>query len=173
MTRREFAVLTVGATAMIADPAAASQPPLHEQVDALVRAHVDAWNREDLDAMFAAFTADAHWVNIVGMHWRGRDEVEAAHLAFFEIMFRGVRQRLVEIESVIPLPGGGAVAVARLAVDAFRQPNGVVKPASEDRLTLVLVPRGSGLAIKHGANVAIVAEAQQHDPATRTRRAER
>ena len=95
---------------------------------------------------------------------QGRDAVEKAHRAYFEMMFRGVKQRLLATESLTPLPGGGAVVVACLAVDAFRQPNGVVKPPSEDRLTLVMVPRGDDLAIVHGANVEIVAEAQRHDP---------
>lgn len=134
------------------------------KADKILNAWVDAWNREDLDAMFALFTPDAHWVNIVGMHWQGRDAVETAHRVYFEIMFRGVKQKLIATESIMPLPEGGAVVVARLAVDAFRQPNGLVKPPSEDRLTLVMVPRGNDLAIVHGANVAIVAEAQQHDP---------
>lgn len=134
------------------------------KADKTLNAWVDAWNREDLDAMFALFMPDAHWVNIVGMHWQGRDAVEKAHRAYFEIMFRGVKQRLLATESLTPLPGGAAVVVARLAVDAFRQPNGVVKPPSKDRLTLIMVPRGEDLAIAHGANVAIVAEAQQHDP---------
>jgi len=137
---------------------------LASKADKTLNAWVDAWNREDLDAMFALFVPEAHWVNIVGMHWQGRDAVEKAHRAYFEIMFRGVKQRLLATESLTPLPGGGAVVVARLAVDAFRQPNGVVKPPSEDRLTLVMVPRGEDMAIAHGANVAIVAEAQQHDP---------
>lgn len=114
--------------------------------------------------MFALFVPEAHWVNIVEMHWQGRDAVEKAHRAYFEIMFRGIRQRLIATESLTPLPGGGAVVVARLGVDAFRQPNGVVQPPSEDRLTLIMVPRGEDMAIIHGANVAIVAEAQQHDP---------
>lgn len=152
---------------MFTDSTASAASTLKAKVDALLRAHVDAWNREDLDAMFAAFTPEAQWINIVGMHWRGRDEVARAHRAFFDIMFHGVKQQLVETESVTPLPGGGAIVVARLAVDAFRQPNGVVKPPSEDRLTLILVPRGEGLAIAHGANVGIVAEAQAHDPARR------
>ena len=137
------------------------------KVDKILNAWVDAWNREDLDAMFALFVPEAHWVNIVGMHWQGRDAVEKAHRAYFEIMFRGVKQRLLATESLTPLPGGGAIVVARLAVDAFRQPNGVVKPPSEDRLTLVMVPRGDDLAIAHGANVAILPEAQQHDPVLR------
>ena len=167
MTRRDFGGLAVGAVAMVGAVKVNAASTLEAKVDALLRLHVDAWNREDLDAMFAAFTPDAHWINIVGMHWRGRDEVARAHQAFFDIMFRGVKQRLIETESVMPLPGGGAVVVARLAVDAFRQPNGVVKPPSEDRLTLVLVPAGNELAIAHGANVGIVADAQAHDPARR------
>jgi hypothetical protein len=65
------------------------------------------------------------------------------------------------------MPGGGVVlVVARLAVDAFRQPNGVVTPTSEDRLSLV--PRSDGLAIARGANMGIIAEAQARDPARRT-----
>ena len=140
---------------------------LASKADKTVRAWVAAWNAEDLDAMFPLFTPDAHWVNIVGMHWQGRPAVEQAHRMYFELMFRGVKQRLLDTESVTALPGGGAVVVVRLAVDAFRQPNGIVKPPSEDRLTLVMVPRGNDLAIAHGANVAIVAEAQQHDPMRR------
>jgi uncharacterized protein (TIGR02246 family) len=137
---------------------------LTAKAKAVVEAMIAAWNADDLDTMFSLFTPDAHWVNVVGMHWQGRDAVEHAHRVYFDIMFRGVKQRLVEIESVTPLPGCGAVVVARLAIDAFQQPNGVVKPTSEDRKTLVLVPRDGGLAIIHGANIEIVAEAQQHDP---------
>lgn len=123
-----------------------------------------AWNADDLDAMFALFTPDAHWINIVGMHWQGRDAVDHAHRVYFDLMFRGVDQKLEEIESIVPLPGGGAVAVARIWMDAFRQPDGVVKPPSRDRMTLVLVPGENGLLIAHGANIAIVEEAQRFNP---------
>jgi uncharacterized protein (TIGR02246 family) len=156
-------MVIAGATILAGGSAMATEA-LASKAEKTLNDWVDAWNREDLDAMFALFTPDAHWVNIVGMHWQGRDAVEKAHRAYFEIIFRGVKQRLLATESLTPLPGGGAVVVARLAVDAFRQPNGVLKPPSEDRLTLVMVPRGEELAIVHGANVAVVAEAQQHDP---------
>lgn len=139
-------------------------PELAAEVAELLRHHVDCWNRDDLDAMFARFTPDAHWVNIVGMHWQGRHAVERAHRALFDLMFKGVDQRLEAIESIVPIDGGGAIVVARLSIDGFTQPDGVFKPASEDRMTLVLVPGEAGLMIKHGANVGIVAEAQRHDP---------
>ena len=69
--------------------------------------------------MFRLFAPDAHWVNVVGMHWRGREAVEHAHRVFFDLMFKGVDQRLEEIESVIALPGGVAVAVVRFYMESF------------------------------------------------------
>lgn len=167
MTRRGLAAAAVSAVAMMSGAKAMAADPLDAKVEKVLRALEAAWNAEDLDAMFALFTPDAHWVNIVGMHWKGRAAVEQAHRAYFKLMFHGVKQKLLETESITALPGGGAVVVARFAIGAFRQPNGVVKPASEDRMTLVLVPRGEALAIIHGANIGIIAEAQQHDPMAR------
>jgi hypothetical protein len=37
----------------------------------------------------------------------------------------------------------------------YRRPTGVMRPPGKDRMSLVLVPRGEGLAIAHGANVPI------------------
>jgi uncharacterized protein (TIGR02246 family) len=137
---------------------------LHAAVSALVRSYHAAWNADDLDALCALFTDDVHWVNIVGMHWHGRAEVEQAHRAFFDLMFKGVSSHLEEIESVVQLSGGEAIAVVRLRMDAFLQPDGIMKPESVDRMTLVLVPTGNGLRIKHGANIWVVPEAQPFNP---------
>jgi uncharacterized protein (TIGR02246 family) len=140
---------------------------LFSKVEEVVTALIAAWNSDNIDAMFRLFAPDAHWVNIVGMHWQGREAVEHAHRVYFDLMFKGVDQRLEEIESVIALPGGVAVAVVRVHMESFRQPDGVVRPAGRDRLTLVLVPDGQSLLIAHGSNVAIVEEAQQFDPTLR------
>jgi hypothetical protein len=81
-----------------------------------------------------------------------------------------VRSTLEEIESVVPLPGGGALAVARWAVAAYTTPSGEISPASRTRMSLVLVPHGDRLLIAHGANIQIVEGAQRSDP-VRQRRA--
>lgn len=123
-----------------------------------------AWTADDLDAMAGLFAPDCHWVNIVGMHWQGRAAVEHAHRAYFDLMFRGVNAELEEVESVVALPGGGAIVVACIAMGAFKQPDGVTRPPSRDRMTLVLVPGEQRLLIAHGANIAIVEEAQRFNP---------
>ena len=32
----------------------------------------DAWNRHDMDAFVAETMPDLDWINVVGMHWKGR-----------------------------------------------------------------------------------------------------
>jgi uncharacterized protein (TIGR02246 family) len=166
MHRRDALVLgATGALAMTIGEAVARTPDdLTGKVRHVVNLYAAAWNASDMDAMAALYTGDVHWVNIVGMHWRGKTAVDRAHRVFFEIMFKGVPLRLEEIESVTPLPGGAVVAVVRWSVGAFRTPVGEQVPPSRDRMTLVLVPDGDRLRIAHGANVQIDEMAQRSDP---------
>ena len=138
-----------------------------EKVKAVLDRWEAAWNASDMTAMWQLATDDIHWVNVVGMHWRGKAEVQKAHQAYFDLMFKDRSCKLDEIESIEALPGGAFVAVVRWSMGGFRRPNGVMRPPGGDRMSLVLVPRGEGLAIAHGANVPIDEEAAAHDPIKR------
>ena len=52
------------------------------------RAFAEAWNRHDMDDFASLFCEDANFVNVVGMWWRNRSEIEAAHRATHATMFR-------------------------------------------------------------------------------------
>ena len=126
-----------------------------------------AWNASDMNAMWQLATDDVHWVNVVGMLWRGKTEVQKAHQAYFDLLFKDRSCKLEAIESIEPLPGGAFVAVVRWSMGGFRRPTGQMRPPGKDRMSLVLVPRGEGLAIAHGANVPIDEEAEAHNPIKR------
>jgi len=128
-----------------------------------------AWNASDMSAMWQLATDDVHWVNVVGMYWRGKAEVQKAHQAYFDLIFKERSCKLDEIESIEPLPGDALIAVARWSMGGYRRPNGMLRPPGSDRMSLVLVPRGDGLAIAHGANVPIDEEAASFDPIKRDR----
>lgn len=166
MDRREALMFVMAGSALTASKAMAAQTSenLSRKVARLAEAYAAAWNASDMDAMADLYTDDVHWVNIVGMHWQGKRQVDRAHRVFFDIMFRGVMQSLQEIESIVALPGGGAVAVLRWSVGTFTTPAGQVVPPSRDRMTLVLVPDGERLLIAHGANIQIDEMAQRSDP---------
>ena len=55
------------------------------EVRAVLEAWEAAWNASDMTAMWQLATDDIHWVNVVGMHWRGKVEVQKAHQVFFSI----------------------------------------------------------------------------------------
>lgn len=141
------------------------QADVTQRVHRLVNDYATAWNASDMDAMAALYAHNVHWVNVVGMHWQGLAQVDRAHRAYFETMFRGVPITLEEIESIVPVTGGGAIAVVRWAVGAFRTPAGPLNPPSRNRMSLVLIERDDRLLIAHGANITIVEDAQRFDPA--------
>jgi uncharacterized protein (TIGR02246 family) len=167
MTRRELGVIAAAATIGMSK-AATAIAAVGDEVGAKVRIVLDgyeaAWNKSDMTAMWALATDDVHWVNVVGMHWRGKAEVQKAHQVYFDLMFKDRWAKVDEIESIEPLPGGALVVVSRWSFGGFRQPDGVMRPPGKDRMSLVLVPRDSGLAIAHGANIMIDPVAAQYDP---------
>lgn len=165
MDRRQAITGMLAAGALMTVEANATSVDLpHAKVRQLLDRYADAWNTSDMDAMSKLYTDDVHWVNIVGMHWRGKAQVDRAHRVFFDVMFKGVPLKLEEIESVNALPGGAVVAVVRWSVGAFKTPVGEQLPPSRDRMSLVLVPHGQSLLISHGANVQIDELAQKSDP---------
>src|SRR5580704_12222649 len=58
------------------------------QIANIIAALADSWNQHDMAIFAAQCTEDIDFVNAVGMHWRGRAEVEAHHVALHHTIFR-------------------------------------------------------------------------------------
>ena len=139
-------------------------------IRALVSAYETVWNASDMDGMGKLYTANVHWVNVKGMHWRGFEEVDRAHRVFFDIMFRGVPSTLNEIESITSVAPGVAIAVVAWNMGVFRTPDGLQAPAAVNRMTMVLRKQPDGWKIAHGANIIVDAQAAPNDPIRGSRR---
>src|SRR4030095_11392750 len=137
------------------------------KVRAVLEGWEAAWNASDMNAMWQLATDNIHWVNVVGMTWRGKAGVPKEQQAYLALTFKDRTRKLAEIESIEPLPGGSFVAVVRWSMGGYRRPNGMMRPPGWDRMSLVLVPRGEGLAIAHGANIPIDEEAASYEPIKR------
>lgn len=57
-------------------------------VASLAERFIAAWNRHDLNAFGGLFTTDAEFVNVVGLWWRGRQQIQAAHAHSHATFFR-------------------------------------------------------------------------------------
>jgi uncharacterized protein (TIGR02246 family) len=65
-------------------------------VKTVVASLAESWNRHDMVAFAAAFTENADFVNVLGMHWRGRQEIETKHAAAHRSIFRNSNLQIVE-----------------------------------------------------------------------------
>ena len=73
-----------------------------EAVGSVVKGYCEAWNAHDMKALAELFVDDAHWINIVGMHWLGKPAVVAGHAAYHQTFFRttGIEMANVEIRQI-------------------------------------------------------------------------
>jgi uncharacterized protein (TIGR02246 family) len=108
-----------------------------EQVRSVVEAFADAWNRHDMEALAGLFTQDAQFVNVVGLWWRGRDEIRGAHEFTHRTLFRNSRLTVADIDIRFP---AADIAIARC------------------RWVLVghVSPEGTGLPERHGILACVV-----------------
>lgn len=130
----------------------------------LIKTYETTWNASDLDGMGKLYRHDIHWVNVKGMHWHGFEEVDRAHRVFFDIMFRGTRQDLEEIESITLTAPGVAIAVVRWLHGAYTTPSGHQVPPQNTRMTLVLAKGEGEWKIVQGCNIEVDAQAARFDP---------
>jgi uncharacterized protein (TIGR02246 family) len=79
---------SIGSSVAAADEAA---------VRAIIDRQTDAWNKHDMDAFVADATSDVDWINVVGMHWRGREAVLKAHALLHKGMFDDSHMLTLEI----------------------------------------------------------------------------
>src|SRR5271163_3414933 len=50
-----------------------------EAVRKVVNGFPEAWNRHDMNVFGALFTPDADFVNVIGIHWKGRESIQLNH----------------------------------------------------------------------------------------------
>ncbi len=151
-----FLMLSAGAYAQSKTP---DEIAVEKQIDALIA----SWNKHDYSTMATYATEDADWVNIVGMWWKNRKEVQFAHQAYHETMFKNVKltKNSVHLRQITP-----DVIIAHLNTKkgAYTTPSGHQKPEADDMALLVFVKKGNKWLLTAGENVEVVDDAMKHDP---------
>ena len=78
-------------------------------VKTVISALAESWNRHDMAAFGAAFSENADFVNVIGMHWQGRQLIQAKHAGVHRTIFRNSTLQIME-QSVRFLSPGIALA---------------------------------------------------------------
>ena len=140
-------------------------PPADDAaIHAILDRQVETWNRHDMKAYVADMTPDVEWVNIVGMWWRGRDEVYRAHQAYHQTIFKNRNLKPWTTVSLRPITPDVVIATAIGDGDAFTGAGGRFFPASTSILTYVLVHREGRWLIASAHNTTIDPKAADNNP---------
>jgi uncharacterized protein (TIGR02246 family) len=134
-----------------------------KEIRALVAGYAQGWNRHDMAALADTLAGDTDWINIVGMHWRGKAAVLKAHDVYHRTFFRNTALDFTDID-LRPIAPDAVVAVITIKVGEFTPPDGRPRIGTQDRLSLVIAKRSGGWRIVHGHNTVIDPGAQQFDP---------
>ena len=117
-----------------------------QAIRTVVKAYGASWNRHDMATMAELFSEDAHWVNVVGWHWPGKTSVVTGHEVIHRTFFRRTEIEIGHIDVRLIGPDV-AVCIVHLKVEPFTPPDGVARPASENRLSLVLARQDGHVAV--------------------------
>ena len=156
--------------ALLATGRASAQQPASDEaaIRQTVARMTTNWQNHRFADMATYTTPDVTWVNIVGMHWRGRAQVQQAHQQIFDAMFKGVAfvPGKTEVRTIAP---GVAVVTMYCYVGTFYPPDGINRGTNQegdndDLLTLVLVKRQGHWLLTAGQNTVVRADAQGNNP---------
>lgn len=103
----------------------------------IVQALEDAWNAGDGDAFTAPFAEDADFVNVYGMHARGRQAIAEGHRFILSGPYAGSTNRYT-LESVRPLRPDVALAHVHAHLTI---PGGPMAGSHEARYSIVLTEK--------------------------------
>jgi uncharacterized protein (TIGR02246 family) len=125
-------------------------------VRAIIDRQTDAWNKHDMDAFVADAMPDLNWINVVGMHWKGRETVLKAHAVLHKGMFANSRMLTPEITMMREIAPNVIVETHVNRIEGVGAlPSGATYPSNGNLITLVFVKTQAGWRLAHAHNTTI------------------
>lgn len=146
----------------IAQPSTGEQKAIEAQIDAWFT----SWNKHDFNDMQKYMSKDCDFVNIAGMHWKGREDVQYAHQAVHEKIFKDIplEKRAVSIRLVRPDVGIAHVLMHPLKTSIT--PDGSTVGENDALATFVFVKSNGVWLIEAVENVVVDEKAKPFNPVT-------
>ena len=115
-------------------------------IEAVLQAHVDNWNRHDMDAWADAILhEDSDWVNWRGGYWRGKAAITAGHKVIHQGSYKNSRLTPQRIEDLTFLTPDMVLVHARSELSGDERAPGTTFPY---RKTILLTRAGGAWKIR-------------------------
>ncbi len=162
--KRLIIVITIACSAVSHAAVASDSTTDEKAIRQVAKDYVTLWNKHDMNTFIYLFSDDAEWVNVVGMVWRGKAEINKAHQVVHKTYFKN-RNIQLDNMSVRFIRPDVAVSIVKWNVDGFEAPDGRHVDKGTDVSMLVFAKQNGKWLISSGENVVVDAEAAKHDPA--------
>ena len=114
-----------------------------------------AWNSHDMSRMAELLTDDADFVNVLGKHWKGAEDIKRAHAAMHESQFRESVWENESVEMQTLQPGVGLVHF-RWSIRGDIDPDGTPRKPRSGLFSWLVVEYQGAWAIRAAHNTTIV-----------------
>jgi len=138
------------------NPSAGEFADATASVRTVIYSLAESWNRHDMTAFAAAFSEDADFVNVVGMHWQGRQEIEAKHAITHRTIFRNSNLQILDLSVRFLDPSTAVVHLWTELKGAESLPGRNAPAIRRALMTCVLVKEADGWLITAAHNTDIV-----------------
>ncbi len=125
------------------------------KVSRVIESFAESWNRHDMKAFSELFAKDAEFVNVVGLWWKGREEIKAAHEFTHQTLFKNSRLTIAEVFTRFPVPKI-AIARCRWNLEGHVTPDGAPLPERNGILLNVLLKDKNTWLIIDSQNTDII-----------------
>lgn len=131
--------------------------------ESVAHAFADAWNAGDAAALAALFEPDAEFVNVVGLWWHSRGEIERAHAYGLARLFPGSTLRVTATRTKT-LADSVAIVHARMRLTGQAPVAGVAAPGVRTTVFSFVVRRDASGAWRCASahNTDVVAGMETH-----------
>jgi len=125
------------------DPAQPPERRLQAAAEILAEKFRVDWNAHDMDAMGQLLTADADFVNVIGMHMKGRAQIVARHKEIHTTQFKNSIWVTHSVEAQLLAPGFGLVHV-NWGISGDSDPDGTPRQPRDGIFSWLLVRQTDG-----------------------------
>jgi uncharacterized protein (TIGR02246 family) len=128
---------------MAAEPSGPLQQKLQAAAEGLAEQFRLDWNKHDMDATGQLLTADADFVNVIGMHMKGRAAIVARHKEVHRTQFKNSVWVTHSVETQLLTPAFGLVHV-NWGMSGDLDPDGTPRKPRNGIFSWLLVKQADG-----------------------------
>lgn len=133
-----------------------------DKPEAIPQVFTEAWNKKDAPKLASVFDEDAEFINVTGLWWHNRKDIEKAHAYGLSTIFKKSTLTLIRTK-VKFLDKSIAVVQAKMKLTGQTPAGGVAKPGNRMNLfTFVVHVKGGEWRCASAQNTDIVPNMETH-----------